>query len=55
VPAYATFKRVLAAAVSDVDIYREVKDPVVDLVIWVAETWARDTGWSPQLSVRPER
>jgi len=27
--------------------YSEVKDPVVDLVITVAGTWAADTGWQP--------
>ncbi|MFC3384738.1 GrpB family protein [Couchioplanes azureus] len=47
VPAYARFKGVLAAAVDDVDIYTDVKDPVVDLVVIVAEEWATATGWSP--------
>ena len=47
VPAYAAFKRSLAAISSDVGMYAEVKDPVVDLVMVVAEEWARATGWSP--------
>lgn len=47
VPAYATFKRVLAAAVDDIGVYSDIKDPVVDLVIVVAETWAAITDWSP--------
>ncbi len=47
VPAYAAFKRRLAAISSDVGMYASVKDPVVDLVMVVAEDWARATGWSP--------
>jgi GrpB-like predicted nucleotidyltransferase (UPF0157 family) len=47
VPAYARFKLVLAEAVPDLDVYTDVKDPVVDLVIAMAETWAAGTGWSP--------
>jgi len=47
VPAYAAFKRSLAGAVRDIATYSEVKDPVVDLVITVAGTWAADTGWQP--------
>ena len=47
VPAYATFKRSLAAAVPDIAAYTDIKDPVVDLVITVADTWAADTGWQP--------
>lgn len=46
VPAYASFKRSLAAISPDVGTYAEVKDPVVDLVLVVAETWATKTGWS---------
>jgi len=45
-PAYAAFKRSLAAAVPDGATYSQVKDPVVDLVITIAETWARHTSWS---------
>jgi GrpB-like predicted nucleotidyltransferase (UPF0157 family) len=46
VPAYAEFKRVLAAEVSDIGVYSDVKDPVVDLVIAVAEPWAAASGWT---------
>jgi GrpB-like predicted nucleotidyltransferase (UPF0157 family) len=46
VPAYAAFKRALAEAVPESGSYSEVKDPVVDLVITVAETWAKHTSWS---------
>jgi GrpB-like predicted nucleotidyltransferase (UPF0157 family) len=48
VPAYATFKRALAAEVAGIDAYSDIKDPVVDLVTTVAETWAAVTDWSPQ-------
>lgn len=47
VPGYAMFKRRLADVVGDVDIYSDIKDPVVDVVICVAEDWAAATGWSP--------
>ena len=47
VPAYAAFKRSLAAAVPDIATYSNVKDPVVDLVITMAGTWATATGWQP--------
>ena len=47
VPAYARFKGTLAAAVGDLGVYTDVKDPVVDLVVTVAEEWAVATGWSP--------
>jgi GrpB-like predicted nucleotidyltransferase (UPF0157 family) len=46
VPAYARFKRVLAGSVADLDAYVDVKDPVVDLVVEVAESWAAATGWT---------
>jgi GrpB-like predicted nucleotidyltransferase (UPF0157 family) len=46
VVAYSAIKRSLAEAIPDVDTYTEVKDPIVDLVIVMAEEWARDTGWS---------
>lgn len=45
VPAYAVFKRSLAAASPDIATYSNVKDPIVDLVITMAGTWAADTGW----------
>jgi GrpB-like predicted nucleotidyltransferase (UPF0157 family) len=47
VPAYARFKDVLARHVPDLDGYTDVKDPVVDLVVAVAEPWADATGWTP--------
>ena len=47
VPAYVAFKRVLAAAVPDIATYTDAKDPVVDLVIAVAGTWATVSGWQP--------
>jgi len=47
VPAYARFKGTLAAAVGDLEVYTDVKDPVVDLVVTVAEEWAVATGWFP--------
>ena len=47
VPAYAEFKRALAAAVDDIGVYSDIKDPVVDLVLFVAETWAAITDWTP--------
>jgi GrpB-like predicted nucleotidyltransferase (UPF0157 family) len=47
VPAYAAFKRSLASTAPDIATYSGVKDPVVDLVISVAETWAAATGWHP--------
>lgn len=47
VPAYARFKRELAHRVPEIGAYADVKDPVVDLVIEVAEPWAAATGWRP--------
>ncbi|MEU7895255.1 GrpB family protein [Nonomuraea sp. NPDC049152] len=47
VPAYARFKRVLAGTVSETGTYADVKDPVVDLVITIAESWATATNWMP--------
>jgi GrpB-like predicted nucleotidyltransferase (UPF0157 family) len=47
IPAYAAFKRALAHAVPDSRVYSEAKDPVVDLVITIAETWAKHTSWTP--------
>jgi GrpB-like predicted nucleotidyltransferase (UPF0157 family) len=48
VPAYAAFKRTLAAEVAAIDVYSDLKDPVVDLVVSVAESWATSTGWNPR-------
>jgi GrpB-like predicted nucleotidyltransferase (UPF0157 family) len=47
VAAYARFKAELAAAVVRLDVYTEIKDPVVDLVVAAAADWARDTAWQP--------
>jgi dephospho-CoA kinase len=47
VAAYARFKAELARAVAGLEPYTEIKDPVVDLVVVAASTWARDTGWQP--------
>jgi GrpB-like predicted nucleotidyltransferase (UPF0157 family) len=48
IPAYAHFKESLSRAVDDdVELYTDVKDPVVDLVIAVAEEWAAVTAWTP--------
>jgi len=47
VPAYAAFKMALAGATDDLDAYTDTKDPVVDLVVVVAEEWARQTSWIP--------
>ncbi len=47
VASYGGFKVVLAAAVPDLGLYTDVKDPVVDLVMVVAEVWAEATGWRP--------
>lgn len=38
VPPYASFKRALAAAAPDVDWYSDLKDPVVDLIVAIAES-----------------
>jgi GrpB-like predicted nucleotidyltransferase (UPF0157 family) len=47
VAAYSQFKLALAAQVGDLDVYTDIKDPVVDLVIVAGERWAADTGWQP--------
>lgn len=44
---YAAFKMTLSTAVSGMDIYTDIKDPVVDVVIAAAEEWAAVTGWRP--------
>jgi GrpB-like predicted nucleotidyltransferase (UPF0157 family) len=46
VPSYARFKRVVAHSGVDVDTYTDIKDPVVDLVVAVAESWAAEIGWT---------
>jgi GrpB-like predicted nucleotidyltransferase (UPF0157 family) len=47
VAAYARFKSELAQAVMGLEVYTEIKDPVVDLVIAAAADWARDAAWQP--------
>jgi GrpB-like predicted nucleotidyltransferase (UPF0157 family) len=47
IPAYSAFKFALADATPNVDVYTEVKDPIVDLVIVVAEAWAASRDWHP--------
>jgi len=47
VPAFGSFKASLAEIALDTDVYTEVKDPVVDLVIAVAESWAASCSWQP--------
>lgn len=52
VAAYASFKRVLAGSVGDLETYTGVKDPVVDLVIVAASQWAAEIGWQPHAAER---
>jgi dephospho-CoA kinase len=47
VAGYSRFKLLLAASVPDLDLYTDIKDPVVDLVIAAAGEWAAGTGWQP--------
>jgi GrpB-like predicted nucleotidyltransferase (UPF0157 family) len=47
VAAYSRFKEVLAAQVSDLEPYTDIKDPVVDVVTVAAEEWASATDWQP--------
>jgi GrpB-like predicted nucleotidyltransferase (UPF0157 family) len=46
VPAYTAFKVTLAGSTPDIDTYTDAKDPVVDLVIVIAEEWAASLDWS---------
>jgi GrpB-like predicted nucleotidyltransferase (UPF0157 family) len=47
VAAYTQFKTLLGAAVTDLETYTDIKDPVVDVVIAAAEEWALATNWKP--------
>jgi GrpB-like predicted nucleotidyltransferase (UPF0157 family) len=48
VAAYTRFKWALADAVNgDLEVYTDVKDPVVDLVVAAADRWASESGWQP--------
>lgn len=44
---YSAFKRTLAGLATTADGYADAKDPVVDLVVAVAERWAAQVGWEP--------
>jgi GrpB-like predicted nucleotidyltransferase (UPF0157 family) len=46
-PAYGRFKRTLSEAVPDLDSYTDVKQPVVELLVELGESWAAWTGWRP--------
>jgi GrpB-like predicted nucleotidyltransferase (UPF0157 family) len=43
--AYAELKRGLAANLTDLAIYSDVKDPACDLIAIAAEAWAKQTNW----------
>jgi len=47
VAAYAEFKRRLATLTPDTFSYADAKDPVVDVIIVAAESWAASVGWQP--------
>jgi GrpB-like predicted nucleotidyltransferase (UPF0157 family) len=47
VPGYAAFKLTLAGVCSGLRDYTEVKDPVVDVIIAIAQPWAQQSGWQP--------
>jgi GrpB-like predicted nucleotidyltransferase (UPF0157 family) len=47
VPSYGAFKFALADIAPDSGTYSNTKDPVVDLVAVVAESWAAHIGWRP--------
>lgn len=45
--AYGTVKRQLAGLELETGVYADVKDPVCDLIMVVAEEWASRTDWRP--------
>jgi len=45
IPAYGAIKQSIAAITYDTGAYADVKDPVVDLVNVVAESWADRVNW----------
>ena len=49
VPGYARFKGDLARATGDVEVYTDIKDSIVDMVVAIAESWAAETGWAPHI------
>ncbi len=44
--AWGRFKKRLASAVSTPQAYGQVKDPATDILIALAERWARDSRWT---------
>lgn len=44
--AYARLKMRLADNLANAAMYPDVKDPAVDLIFFLAENWALETGWS---------
>lgn len=44
---YAAIKQAVADVAPDAATYSDVKDPIVDLVVAIAEPWAAATSWSP--------
>jgi GrpB-like predicted nucleotidyltransferase (UPF0157 family) len=53
VEAYAELKRGLAANLTDLGTYSDVKDPACDLIVIAAEAWALQTHW--QVKDEPQR
>jgi GrpB-like predicted nucleotidyltransferase (UPF0157 family) len=47
IPGYARFERALASQLDDTEVYSDIKDPIVDVIIAVAEPWAAAAGWTP--------
>lgn len=45
--AYAVLKRKLAAHVTELAVYCDIKDPVCDMIYLAAEKWAAATAWFP--------
>jgi GrpB-like predicted nucleotidyltransferase (UPF0157 family) len=45
--AYALFKQRLAARGMESSVYADIKEPVFDLILHAAESWAAHTGWQP--------
>lgn len=45
--AYAEFKKRLARLCDDTGVYADAKDPVCDIIMQAAESWAERTAWRP--------
>lgn len=43
---YSAAKRALATVCDDIEVYADVKDPIVDIIMAGAEDWAAQTGWT---------